>query len=73
MPLLGRTIKAATNGFGIALSPADSEKQRNLKLLTDEAWLEILIVYDDGLRAALVLEKGAAGGKAIADALAAWK
>jgi hypothetical protein len=70
-PLTGRVTKITPNSFRIALSGADSENRDNLKLLEEEAWLDLPIVFGDGLRAIVSVEKGAAGRKAIADILVA--
>ena len=47
--------------------------QRNVQLLKDRSWFDIPIVYTNGGRAILALEKGTPGERAFADAFAAWE
>jgi hypothetical protein len=70
-PIAGRTTKTATNAFRVVFSATEPENRQNLKLLKEETWFDIPIVYGDGQRAIVALEKGFAGGTAFADALAA--
>jgi len=72
-PLAGLTVKVTTGFFLIGLSATDSEMQRNLQLLKERAWFDIPVVYNNGRRAILAVEKGTPGDKAFADAFAAWK
>ena len=50
----------------------DSDVQRNMQLLKERPWFDIPIVYTNGGRAILAIEKGAPGDRAFADAFAAW-
>jgi hypothetical protein len=54
-PLKGVASKVTTNVFLIRLS--DSDMQRNVELLTERSWFNIPIVYADGKRAILAVEK----------------
>ncbi len=72
MPLAGVAVKVNKGFFLIGLNSADADMQRNLQLLKQRAWFDILIVYDNGSRAILTLEKGPPGERAFADAFAAW-
>jgi hypothetical protein len=72
-PLAGLTVKVTTGFFLIGLSATDSEMQRNLQLLKERAWFDIPVVYNNGRRAILAVEKGTPGSKAFSDAFAAWK
>ena len=67
--LSGVVAKVAENSFRLALSGAELERQRNLRFLKEERWIDILIRYNDQLRAVIALEKSAA----ISAALATWK
>lgn len=49
-----------------------ADMQRNVLLLKDRPWFDIPIVYKNGDRAILTLEKGAGGGRAFAQAFASW-
>jgi hypothetical protein len=46
--------------------------QRNLQLLKERSWFDIPVVYGDGKRAIIAIEKGTPGDRAFADAFAAW-
>jgi hypothetical protein len=46
--------------------------QRNLQLLKERAWFDIPIVYNNGRRAILALEKGTPGERAFDEAFKAW-
>ena len=48
-----------TNGFFlIGLSARETDKDRNIQMLKDRAWLDIPLVYNNGRRAILAVEKG---------------
>jgi hypothetical protein len=71
-PLAGLAVKVTTGFFLIGLSAVETEQQRNIQLLKDQAWFDIPIVYTNGGRAILAVEKGPPGDRAFADAFAAW-
>jgi hypothetical protein len=73
VPLAGLGVKVTPNMFLISLSSAEADAQRNVQLLKERSWLDIPIVYDDGRRAILAVEKGNAGDRAFSDAFAAWE
>jgi hypothetical protein len=54
------------------LHAADADMQHNLQLLKNQSWFDILIVYNNGSRAILTMEKGPPGDHAFAEAFAAW-
>jgi hypothetical protein len=72
VPLAGLAVKVTNGFFLIGLSAVDADVQRNMQLLKDRAWFDIPIVYNNGGRAILALEKGPSGERAFADAFAAW-
>jgi hypothetical protein len=72
VPLAGLAVKVTNGFFLIGLSAVDADVQRNLQLLRDRPWFDIPVVYNNGGRAILALEKGAPGNRAFADAFAAW-
>ena len=47
--------------------------QQNLRLLRAREWIHIALVYNNGKRAILALEKGRSGDRAFAEAFDAWK
>ncbi|MEJ1158154.1 hypothetical protein [Prosthecomicrobium sp. N25] len=72
-PLVGAAARISSGFFWIALSSPDADRARNLNLLKERGWIDIPILYDDGRRAILILEKAGAGDRVIADAVAAWQ
>jgi hypothetical protein len=73
VPLAGLAVKVTDGYFLIGLSAVDSEMQRNISLLKDRPWFDVPIVYTDGRRAILAVEKGTPGDRAFNAAFAAWK
>ena len=69
-PLSGVPFKLTSGSFLVGLSA--TEKQRNLELLREGAWIDIAIVYGDGRRAIIAVEKGTAGARALNEAFTAW-
>jgi hypothetical protein len=72
VPIIGTAVKVKRGYFLLGLSAVDAERQRNLTLLKEQAWLDVPIVYTDGQRAILAIEKGPSGERAFAQAFAAW-
>jgi hypothetical protein len=72
IPLAGLAVKVTTNFFLIGLSSVDADMQRNIQLLKDRPWFDIPIVYGDGQRAIIAIEKGTPGDRSFAEAFAAW-
>ena len=66
-------VKATNGVFVIELSDSDADVQRNIQLLKENQWFDIPIVYINGSRAILAIEKGPAGDRAFAEAFAAWE
>lgn len=71
--LLGASVKVSPGYFWIALSNIDSERQRNMDLLRDRDWIDIPMLYDNGKRGILTLEKGDPGKDAVNQAVVAWQ
>jgi hypothetical protein len=72
-PLAGLAVKVTNGFFLIGLSAVEADQQRNMQLLRERPWFDIPIVYTNGGRAILALEKGTPGDRAFADAFAAWE
>lgn len=72
VPLAGLAVKVTNGFFLIGLSAVDADVQRNIQLLKERPWFDIPIVYNNGGRAILAMEKGPPGDRAFADAFAAW-
>lgn len=71
-PLNAASAKVADNFFWIALGAADADRERNFKLLKERGWIDVPLLYDNGRRAILTLEKSGAGDAALAEAMKAW-
>jgi len=71
-PLAGLSVKVTNGFFLIGLSGIDSDQQRNVQLLKDLQWFDLPIVYTNGSRAIIAVEKGTSGDRAFANAFAAW-
>jgi len=71
-PLSGLAVKVTSGFFLIGLSSVESERERNIQLLKERAWFDIPVVYNNGRRAIIAVEKGNPGERAFRDAFAAW-
>jgi formylglycine-generating enzyme required for sulfatase activity len=71
--LNGARVKVADNYFLVGLSSTEADMKHNVGLLKGDAWLDIPIVYGDGKRALLTIEKGPPGEHAFSEAFAAWQ
>jgi hypothetical protein len=72
-PLTGPAVKVSSNFFLLGLSAVEAETARNLKLMREQPWFGISVVYNNGRRAIVAVEKGAAGERAFAEAFKAWE
>jgi hypothetical protein len=72
-PLAGLAVKVMNGFFVIGLSADDTSAQHNEQLLKERSWFDIPIVYTNGGRAILAIEKGPLGDRAFAEAFAAWE
>jgi hypothetical protein len=72
-PLAGLAVKVTNGFFLIGLSAVDADVARNVQLLKERPWFDIPVVYTNGGRAILAMEKGPPGDRAFADAFAAWE
>jgi len=70
--LAGQALKVMPGYFLVTLSPTQPDMQRNLKLLKEASWFDIMFLYSNGNRAILAIEKGTAGEKAFAQAFGLW-
>jgi hypothetical protein len=71
-PLSGLAVKVTAGYFLIGLSSADTDMQRNLQLLKERPWFDVPVVYNNGKRAIIAVEKGPGGERIFEDALRAW-
>jgi hypothetical protein len=71
-PLAGLAVDVTAGFFIVGLSAIEADVQRNLQLLKERAWLDIPLVYKNGRRAILSIEKGIPGDRVFNEAFAAW-
>ncbi len=71
-PLAGVTVKVMSGFFLFGLSLAESDMKRNMELLKERSWFDVPIVYNNGRRAVLAIEKGVVGERAFKEAFVAW-
>ena len=71
-PLRGVPMTAEGGQFQILLSAAGADIERNEQMLRDRPVLGIPIIYNDGRRSMLTIEKGEQGDRAFAEAFAQW-
>ncbi|TCK23169.1 hypothetical protein EV667_3846 [Ancylobacter aquaticus] len=71
-PLVGLAVRVAPNYFLVGLSSLPADVQRNLGFIITRNWLDLPLVFENGRRAILVLEKGGAGDQAFREAFTAW-
>lgn len=70
--LSGLPAKISDGFFLLALNNNKPEIDRNMQLLNREKWIDIPIVYKNGRRALITMEKGAPGEKVFNEVLTAW-
>ena len=72
-PLTGAPVPVVENFFIIGLSKGDSDIAHNIELLSTRNWIDVQLQLGNKKNAKLTFEKGPAGERALAEALAAWK
>jgi hypothetical protein len=72
LPLAGLAVKVKPGFFIVGLSAVEKEKRQNVELLRGRGWFDIPIVYSNGRRAILAIEKGKSGQSALTNAFDAW-
>lgn len=71
-PLAGLAVKVTDNFFLLGLSNVETDRQRNIQLLKDRAWLDIPLVYANQRKGLIAVEKGSPGERAFGEVFAAW-
>jgi tetratricopeptide (TPR) repeat protein/predicted aspartyl protease len=66
-PVAGLAVKV-TNGFFLIGLSTDTD----VRMLKNQPWFDIPIIYNNGSRAILAMEKGTPGERAFTDAFATW-
>ncbi|WP_426422616.1 caspase family protein [Bradyrhizobium genosp. A] len=73
IPLAGLAVKVTDDAFLIGLSNVDADRVRNVKILKEQEWLSVPLVYSNQRRAILAIEKGQAGDQAFEAAFSSWE
>ncbi|BCJ89905.1 hypothetical protein IZ6_06400 [Terrihabitans soli] len=71
-PLKGMSVKVTKNLFWIGLEATPADRAQNIDAIRSRGWVDIPILYDNGRRAVLTIEKGPVGEQAFEAAFAAW-
>src|ERR1041385_6910477 len=71
-PLAGLVVKVTPTFFLVGLQSGEGEAQHNIALLKERPCFDIPIVYANGRRAILAVEKGTPGERAFAEAFKTW-
>jgi hypothetical protein len=72
IPIAGMAVKVTNGYFLIGLSAVEADKDRNVQLLKERPWFDIMLVYNNNRRAILAIEKGAPGEAAFQQAFSTW-
>jgi hypothetical protein len=70
--LAGSRVRVSNQLYMIGLSAIELDVQHNIKMLQERPWLGVPIMYNNGSRAVLTIQKGSSGETAIAEALKRW-
>jgi hypothetical protein len=65
--------EVAPGYFLVALNDTKAEIETNLQLLKREQWIDVPVVYENGRRAVITLEKGLPGDKVFDEVIKAWQ
>jgi hypothetical protein len=71
--LAGLSVRVMNNFFLIGLSSTAAEQAHNLDVMRQNGWIDLPILYENGRRAVLTIQKGDAGTKAFDEAITAWQ
>jgi hypothetical protein len=66
------SVKGSDNYFLLGLEDTELARKINLKLLSEQAWFDLPMIYADKRRAIIAVEKGATGELIFAAALKEW-
>ena len=71
--LFGLPVPVTDNVFLVGLTNLPDRIEFNIDLLRSRKWIVVPVRFANGRRAALMIEKGLAGDRALLDAFQAWK
>jgi hypothetical protein len=72
VPLAGLAVKVSDDYYLIGLSKVPGDVARNETLLRGHPWIDIPIVYANGRRAIIAVEKGEVGGIILTNVFNSW-
>ena len=72
-PLVAVPAKITDDFFLVGLNNLATAIESNLALMSSEDFMDVQLVYDNGRRATLTIEKGAKGDEVFAEVLDAWR
>lgn len=72
-PLAGLSVRVTSGYFLVGLSTTASDRSINERQLKEHGWFDIPILYNNGRRALLTLEKGNSGDALLLDAFKVWQ
>lgn len=72
-PLMGIPARIADGFFLMALSDSPAEIQANLSLLRARKWIDVPMIYQNGRRALITLEKGIPGDRVFDEVIKSWQ
>lgn len=70
--LKGMSVKVMKNMFWIGLEQSPADREQNMQAIRTRGWIDLPILYENGRRAVLTIEKGTPGERAFETAFAAW-
>lgn len=71
-PLAGLSVRITNGYFLVGLANSANERSVNERQLKEHAWFDIPVLYNNGRRALLTIEKGASGEKILNQAFETW-
>lgn len=72
-PLVAVTAKVTDDTYLVALNDFEDVIARNLDLLSTRGWIDIPVVYRNGRRALITMDKGAEGARVFEDVIREWR
>ncbi len=72
-PLVGASARIVSNSFLFALSADEKDIATNINMLENLKWIDLAIVYADGNRAIITLEKDEKGQRIFREVIQAWR
>ncbi len=72
-PLIGASARIVSNSFLFALSSAPQDIATNINMLENRKWIDLALVYGDGKRAIITLEKDSEAEKMFKEVIKAWQ